>query len=74
VYATLYITSRLLNVGEVCWALSSSESFSDDDPNFHSDDFYYNIIELLDEEAPTRNHAEEFDKSWAETTLSWWEA
>ncbi|KAF8314655.1 hypothetical protein F5887DRAFT_834557, partial [Amanita rubescens] len=54
------------------WALSASPSFGEDEPNFRSDDFYYNILELLDEEAPTQTCDDEFDKSWADATLSWW--
>ena len=56
---------------EARWALSSSKSLGDDDDQgFRLDDFYYKIIELLDEEAPMRR--EKFDKTWAEATLAWW--
>ncbi|KAF8321449.1 hypothetical protein F5887DRAFT_899522, partial [Amanita rubescens] len=54
------------------WALSASPLFGEEDINFRLDDFYYCILELLDEEAPTRQPNEEFDKSWAEATLAWW--
>lgn len=55
---------------ETRWALSSSTSFGEDEQNFRLDDFYYDILELLDEEAPMRN--EKFDRAWADATLAWW--
>jgi len=66
------IFNHLPNLHEARWALSASPSFGDEDIKFRLDDFYYCILELLDEEAPTHHPNKEFDRSWAEATLTQW--
>lgn len=67
-----YIIVHLLILSEARWALSSSPSLGDEDHDFRLDDFYYDIMELLDEEAPVQS--EEMDRAWADETLAWWKA